>query len=61
MPAIVGKSTRVVDADGLTIDELAGNVASSSDRLSVALVSAAAGKRHHGLCFNDPPPASSMF
>eukprot|EP00613_Pedinella_sp_CCMP2098_P001502 CAMPEP_0171622800 /NCGR_PEP_ID=MMETSP0990-20121206/17503_1 /TAXON_ID=483369 /ORGANISM="non described non described, Strain CCMP2098" /LENGTH=281 /DNA_ID=CAMNT_0012188755 /DNA_START=43 /DNA_END=888 /DNA_ORIENTATION=- len=43
MPSIVGKSTRVVDADGLTIDELAGNVASSSDRFSVAMVSAAAG------------------
>ena len=40
---IVGKSTRVVDADGLTIDELQGNVASQSDRISIALVKAAAG------------------
>ena len=43
MPSIVGKSTRVVDVPGLTIDELAGNVASQSDRISIALVKAAAG------------------
>lgn len=40
---IVGGSTRVVDADGLTIDELAGNVATSSDTISIALVKAKAG------------------
>jgi len=38
MPALVGKSVRVVDHEGLTIDELAGNVASSEDTLSVARV-----------------------
>ncbi|EEC49284.1 predicted protein [Phaeodactylum tricornutum CCAP 1055/1] len=38
MPKLVGKSTRVVEHDGLTIDELAGNVASKEDTLSVARV-----------------------
>jgi len=33
----------VVDAPGLTIDELAGNVATKSDTLSIALVKASAG------------------
>jgi len=36
---IIGKSQRVVDAPGLTIDELAGNVASKEDRISIAFVS----------------------
>ena len=36
--SIVGTSRRVVDAPGLTIDELAGNVASSDDRISIAHV-----------------------
>eukprot|EP00306_Pavlova_sp_CCMP459_P010416 CAMPEP_0185191958 /NCGR_PEP_ID=MMETSP1140-20130426/17678_1 /TAXON_ID=298111 /ORGANISM="Pavlova sp., Strain CCMP459" /LENGTH=303 /DNA_ID=CAMNT_0027758685 /DNA_START=20 /DNA_END=931 /DNA_ORIENTATION=+ len=40
---VVGTSTRVVDADGLTIDELAGNVASKSDTISIAVVNAKAG------------------
>jgi len=35
---IIGKSQRVVDAPGLTIDELAGNVASKEDRISIAFV-----------------------
>lgn len=38
MPKIVGKSTTVVQAGGLRIDELAGNVASHEDTLSVARV-----------------------
>ena len=38
MPKIVGGSQRVVDADGLTIDEYAGNVATEDDRISIALV-----------------------
>ena len=38
MPKLIGASSRVVDHDGLTIDELAGNVASSEDTLSVARV-----------------------
>lgn len=37
-PRIVGKSTRVVDSDGLTIDEFAGNVASNQDTMSLAVV-----------------------
>ena len=41
MPHIVGASQRVVDHEGLTIDELAGNVATSSDRISIALVKVA--------------------
>ena len=36
--SIVGTSRRVVDAPGLTIDELAGNVASNDDRISIAHV-----------------------
>ena len=43
MISIVGKSTRVVEAPGLTIDELAGNVASNEDTISIALVNADAG------------------
>lgn len=38
MPKLIGSSTRVVDHEGLTIDELAGNVASKEDTLSVARV-----------------------
>eukprot|EP00966_Prymnesium_polylepis_P028902 670241-Prymnesium_polylepis.1 len=39
MPQIVGGETRVVDdGAGLTIDELAGNVATKEDRISIALV-----------------------
>mmetsp|Transcript_115497 Transcript_115497/g.199637 ORF Transcript_115497/g.199637 Transcript_115497/m.199637 type:complete len:152 (-) Transcript_115497:35-490(-) len=38
MPQIVGESTRVVDTGLLTIDELAGNVATKSDRISIAHV-----------------------
>ena len=38
MPKIVGGSERVVDFEGLTIDELAGNVATKEDRISIALV-----------------------
>lgn len=40
---IVGTSQRVVDAPGLSIDELVGNVSTSSDILSVAYVKASAG------------------
>ena len=36
--SIVGTSQRVVEAPGLTIDELAGNVASKNDRISIARV-----------------------
>lgn len=43
MATIVGGSTRVVDADGLSIDELAGNVATKQDTISIALVKARAG------------------
>ena len=39
MPKLVGKATRVVEAGGLAIDELAGNVASrGDDTLSIARV-----------------------
>jgi len=38
MPKIIGKSQTVVDHEGLKIDEFAGNVGSSSDRISIALV-----------------------
>ncbi|CAE7776045.1 unnamed protein product [Symbiodinium sp. CCMP2592] len=38
MPRLVGDAARVVDTGKLTIDELAGNVASKSDRISIALV-----------------------
>jgi uncharacterized protein (DUF952 family)/mannose-6-phosphate isomerase-like protein (cupin superfamily) len=41
--AIVGGKTRVVDADGISIDEMVGNVSTSQDVLSVAHVTAAAG------------------
>lgn len=41
MPKIVGGAQRVVDHEGLTIDELAGNVATSSDRISIAHVKVA--------------------
>lgn len=41
MPQIVGNSTRVVDFEGLTIDELVGNVASKEDRISIAHVQVA--------------------
>jgi len=41
--SIIGKSQRVVDAPGLTIDELAGNVASKEDRISIAFVEAKKG------------------
>merc|ERR550534_461647 len=41
--AIVGSSVRVVDADGLKIDEIHGNVASNDDTLSIAYVTAAKG------------------
>ena len=40
---IVGSSSRVVDAPGLIIDELVGNVSTSSELLSVAYVKADAG------------------
>mmetsp|Transcript_50766 Transcript_50766/g.120654 ORF Transcript_50766/g.120654 Transcript_50766/m.120654 type:complete len:292 (+) Transcript_50766:73-948(+) len=43
MASIVGQSSRVVDADGFSIDELAGNVATQNDRLSIAYVKAKAG------------------
>jgi len=38
MPQIIGKAQTVVDHDGLKIDEYAGNIGSSSDRISIALV-----------------------
>jgi uncharacterized protein (DUF952 family)/mannose-6-phosphate isomerase-like protein (cupin superfamily) len=38
MPIIIGKSTRVVETDCLSIDELVGNVASNEDTLSIARV-----------------------
>jgi len=38
MPTILGSSTTVVDHEGLQINELAGNVATSEDRISIALV-----------------------
>ena len=41
---VIGQRARVVDADGgFTIDELAGNVATGEDTLSIALVHAPAG------------------
>ena len=41
MPEIVGGSQRVVDdGHGLTIDEYAGNVSTSEDRISIAHVRA---------------------
>ena len=41
MPKVVGGSVRVVDFEGLTIDELTGNVATSEDRISIAHVKVA--------------------
>mmetsp|Transcript_11231 Transcript_11231/g.24788 ORF Transcript_11231/g.24788 Transcript_11231/m.24788 type:complete len:427 (-) Transcript_11231:34-1314(-) len=38
MVEVVGKSVRVVDTGLLSIDELAGNVATQNDRISIALV-----------------------
>ena len=38
MPKIIGKSKTVVEIDGLKIDELAGNVATGEDTLSIAYV-----------------------
>ena len=38
MPKIIGKSTRVVETDGFSIDEYAGNVASKDDTMSLAVV-----------------------
>ena len=38
MPKIIGTSQTVVDHDGLLIDELAGNVATQQDTLSIAKV-----------------------
>ena len=38
MPRIIGKSTRVVETDGFTIDEYAGNVGSKDDTMSLAIV-----------------------
>ncbi len=43
MCTIVGGAVKVVDADGFVIEELAGNVASSDDTISIAYVKAAAG------------------
>lgn len=40
---IIGKSVRVVDAPNLKIDELTGNVATQSDNISIAYVTADAG------------------
>ncbi len=39
MPRIIGSSKTVVEHDGLTINELAGNVATSDDTISIASVS----------------------
>jgi len=41
--SIIGTSQRVVNAPGLSIDELAGNVATKNDRISIAHVKAAKG------------------
>jgi len=41
MPKIVGKSTRVVETEGFSIDEYAGNVASKDDQMSLAVVKVA--------------------
>jgi uncharacterized protein (DUF952 family)/mannose-6-phosphate isomerase-like protein (cupin superfamily) len=38
MPKIIGKAVRVVEHDGLSIDEVAGNVSTSCDTLSIAVV-----------------------
>jgi len=44
-PRIVGSGIVVVDAPGLKIEELAGNVASKEDRISIAYVKAQAGTK----------------
>jgi uncharacterized protein (DUF952 family)/mannose-6-phosphate isomerase-like protein (cupin superfamily) len=36
MPKLIGKAIRVVEVDGLAIDEYVGNVASNSDDMSIA-------------------------
>jgi uncharacterized protein (DUF952 family)/mannose-6-phosphate isomerase-like protein (cupin superfamily) len=36
MPKLIGKATRVVEVEGLAIDEYVGNVASNSDDISIA-------------------------
>lgn len=41
--SIIGTSKRVVDAPGLSIDELAGNIATKDGRISIAKVTAAKG------------------
>jgi uncharacterized protein (DUF952 family)/mannose-6-phosphate isomerase-like protein (cupin superfamily) len=38
MPKLIGKSVRVVDHEGLTIDEYVGNVSTKDDSVSVAYV-----------------------
>jgi len=43
--SIIGKTERVVDAPGLSIDELIGNVASKNDDISIAHVSVKAGTK----------------
>ena len=45
MCTIVGSAARVVDTDGFQIDELAGNVATNSDQISIAYVTATAGTK----------------
>jgi len=45
MCTIVGSEVRVVDAEGFKIDELAGNVSTQSDRISIAYVQAGAGTK----------------
>jgi len=42
MPRIIGSSVRVVDTGVLAIDELAGNVATKDDRISIAHVAVSA-------------------
>mmetsp|Transcript_8153 Transcript_8153/g.17717 ORF Transcript_8153/g.17717 Transcript_8153/m.17717 type:complete len:285 (-) Transcript_8153:30-884(-) len=42
MPKLIGKAVRVVDHDGLVIEECAGNVATHEDTLSIAHVTVAA-------------------
>jgi len=41
MPKLIGKAVRVVEHDGLAIDECAGNVATNEDTLSIAHVTVA--------------------
>jgi uncharacterized protein (DUF952 family)/mannose-6-phosphate isomerase-like protein (cupin superfamily) len=38
MPKLIGKATRVVEVDGLAIDEYVGNVGSNTDDISIAVV-----------------------